>query len=124
MTQPLLQNRGRYVNRIGVMQAESSYKQAGFSLRSQLLNLVNTAEGAYWNLVQARESLRVAKKAQDNTQTNYEFILKQLSFFALTISNASEILGDCNLGDSISVNGTWLTVTSFDNVLLQSRRST
>jgi len=33
----------------------------------------------------------------------------------LTISNASEILGDCTLGDSISVNGTCLTVTTFDN---------
>jgi riboflavin synthase len=31
----------------------------------------------------------------------------------LTISNASEILGDCHLGDSISVNGTCLTVTSY-----------
>jgi riboflavin synthase len=31
----------------------------------------------------------------------------------LTISNASDILSDCNLGDSISVNGTCLTVTSF-----------
>ncbi|KAH8591644.1 riboflavin synthase-like protein [Bisporella sp. PMI_857] len=32
----------------------------------------------------------------------------------LTISEASEILKDCHLGDSISVNGTCLTVTSFD----------
>ncbi|CAG8955975.1 hypothetical protein HYFRA_00008830 [Hymenoscyphus fraxineus] len=32
----------------------------------------------------------------------------------LTISNASEILTDCHLGDSISINGTCLTVTSFD----------
>jgi len=32
----------------------------------------------------------------------------------LTISNASEILNDCNLGDSISINGTCLTVTWFD----------
>ncbi|TVY86003.1 Riboflavin synthase [Lachnellula willkommii] len=32
----------------------------------------------------------------------------------LTISNASEILADCHLGDSISINGTCLTVTSFD----------
>lgn len=32
----------------------------------------------------------------------------------LTISNASEILTDCHLGDSISVNGTCLTVTWFD----------
>jgi riboflavin synthase len=33
----------------------------------------------------------------------------------LTISDASEILTDCHLGDSISVNGTCLTVTSFDS---------
>lgn len=32
----------------------------------------------------------------------------------LTISNASEILDDCHLGDSISINGTCLTVTWFD----------
>ncbi|KAG9239474.1 riboflavin synthase alpha chain [Amylocarpus encephaloides] len=32
----------------------------------------------------------------------------------LTISNASEILTDCHLGDSISINGTCLTVTAFD----------
>jgi len=32
---------------------------------------------------------------------------------SLTISEASEILTDCHLGDSISVNGTCLTVTSF-----------
>lgn len=32
----------------------------------------------------------------------------------LTISNAGEILDDCHLGDSISVNGTCLTVTWFD----------
>ncbi|KUJ08108.1 Lumazine-binding protein [Mollisia scopiformis] len=32
----------------------------------------------------------------------------------LTISNASSILSDCTLGDSISINGTCLTVTWFD----------
>ncbi|KAF8865649.1 Lumazine-binding protein [Acephala macrosclerotiorum] len=32
----------------------------------------------------------------------------------LTISNASSILSDCTLGDSISVNGTCLTVIWFD----------
>jgi len=33
---------------------------------------------------------------------------------SLTISSASEILTDCHLGDSISVNGTCLTVTTFE----------
>lgn len=31
----------------------------------------------------------------------------------MTISGATDILGDCNLGDSISINGTCLTVTEF-----------
>ncbi|OCK83880.1 riboflavin synthase alpha chain [Lepidopterella palustris CBS 459.81] len=33
---------------------------------------------------------------------------------SLTISDAQDILGDANLGDSISVNGTCLTLTEFD----------
>ncbi|KAI9323695.1 alpha subunit of riboflavin synthase [Dichotomocladium elegans] len=34
--------------------------------------------------------------------------------WTITIANASSILGDCHLGDSIAVNGTCLTVTEFD----------
>ncbi|KAJ3338956.1 Riboflavin synthase alpha chain [Gonapodya sp. JEL0774] len=34
---------------------------------------------------------------------------------SLTISDASSILGDCKLGDSIMVNGVCLTVTEFDS---------
>ncbi|KAJ1913459.1 Riboflavin synthase alpha chain [Mycoemilia scoparia] len=34
---------------------------------------------------------------------------------SLVIRNASEILGDCHLGDSIAINGTCLTVTEFDS---------
>src|SRR5215831_5393342 len=40
LTQPLLRNRGTYVNRIPVMQAQSNLKVSEFNLRSQLLNLV------------------------------------------------------------------------------------
>ncbi|KAF9350262.1 Riboflavin synthase alpha chain [Mortierella sp. AD094] len=34
--------------------------------------------------------------------------------FSITIGEATEILGDCHLGDSIAVNGTCLTVTEFE----------
>ncbi|OMJ14571.1 Riboflavin synthase [Smittium culicis] len=34
----------------------------------------------------------------------------------MTISDCAKILDDCNLGDSIAVNGTCLTVTAFDPV--------
>ncbi|CAM9019640.1 unnamed protein product [Wickerhamomyces anomalus] len=33
---------------------------------------------------------------------------------SLTISNATPILGDCHIGDSIAINGTCLTVTEFN----------
>jgi outer membrane protein len=83
VTQPLLQNRGRYVNRIPVMQAESLYKQADFGMVSNILGLLNTAETAYWNLVSARESLRVAVEARDASKTNFEFVQKQLALGAI-----------------------------------------
>ncbi len=83
VTQPLLQNRGRYVNRIPVMQAESLYKQTDFSMLSTILNLVNTAETAYWNLISARESLRVAVETRDASKTNFEFVQKQLALGAI-----------------------------------------
>ena len=83
VTQPLLQNRGRYVNRIPVMQAESTYKQSGFQLRSSLLALVNTAENSYWSVINARESLRVAVSARDASKSNFEFVQKQLSLGAI-----------------------------------------
>jgi riboflavin synthase len=34
--------------------------------------------------------------------------------FTFTLSNAAPILGDCNIGDSICVEGACLTVTDFD----------
>jgi len=83
VTQPLIQNRGRYVNRIPVMQAESLYRQADFNMISTILNLLNTAETAYWNLISARESLRVAVETRDASKTNFEFVQKQLALGAI-----------------------------------------
>ncbi|CAO3699315.1 unnamed protein product [Rhizopus stolonifer] len=35
--------------------------------------------------------------------------------WTITVSDASSILSDCHIGDSIAINGTCLTVTEFDN---------
>jgi outer membrane protein TolC len=84
ITQPLLRNRGTYVNRIPVMQAQNSVKVAEFQLRNQLLTLVNTAEGAYWNVVSARERLRVQETARDAAKTYLDFMQQQLDLGALS----------------------------------------
>ena len=83
-TQSLIRNRGRYVNRIPIMQAESRYKQAGFTLRAQLLTLVNAAESAYWSVISAREYVRVQERARDTSKANMDFVQQQLDLGAVS----------------------------------------
>jgi outer membrane protein TolC len=64
-TQPLIKNRGMFVNRIPIMLAQSRLKKAGFDLRASLITLLTTAELAYWQTVQLRENLRVQESALD-----------------------------------------------------------
>jgi outer membrane protein TolC len=64
-TQPLIKNRGMYVNRIPIMLAQSRLKKAGFDLKASLITLLANAELVYWQTVQLRENLRVQESAQD-----------------------------------------------------------
>ena len=84
VTQPLLQNRGAYVNRIPLMQAQSSYKVTGFNLTSTLLSLINNAENTYWNAIFARENVLVSQTARDAAQFNWDFVQKQFSLGAIS----------------------------------------
>jgi outer membrane protein TolC len=84
VTQPLLQNRGSYVNRIPLMTAESSYKQAGFNLTSTLLTLINNAENIYWNAISARETVVVNQSALDAAQYNWDFVQRQFNLGAVS----------------------------------------
>ena len=63
--QPLIRNRGMFVNRIPIMLAQSRLKRAGFDLKTNLFQLLTTAELAYWQAIQLRESLRVQESALD-----------------------------------------------------------
>jgi outer membrane protein TolC len=84
VTQPLLQNRGAYVNRIPLMQAQSSYKVTGFNLTSTLLSLIDNAENTYWNAIFARENVVVSQKALDAAQFNRDFVQRQFSLGAIS----------------------------------------
>ena len=84
VTQPLLQNRGAYVNRIPLMIAQSSYKNAGFNLTSSLLSLINSAENTYWNAISARETVLVSEKAREAAKSNWDFIQQQFSLGAIS----------------------------------------
>ncbi len=85
VTQPLIRNRGSYVNRIPLMSAQSSYKISEFSLRSTLLSLVSAAEAAYWNVISARETLVVQVKAREAQQKNWDFVQEQYKLGAISL---------------------------------------
>jgi outer membrane protein TolC len=77
--QPLLRDRGPYVNRLPLMIARSRLRTSEYNLRDQLTRLVADSETVYWNLLQARETLRVreaalglAKAALERTQRELE----------------------------------------------------
>lgn len=65
LTQPLLRNRGVYVNQLPIMAARSRLRATEYNLRDIVLRLLTDAENAYWDVVQARENLRVQEAALD-----------------------------------------------------------
>lgn len=84
VTQPLIQGRGTYVNRIPLMVAQVSFKVSQYQQTQQLLTLINTAETAYWNVVSARENLKVAESGRTNADEFLKYMQKQLDLGALS----------------------------------------
>jgi outer membrane protein TolC len=103
VTQPLIQNFGTYVNRIPLMTAQSNYRISEYALRQQLLTLVNTAETAYWNVIMARENVRVAESGQNNASEFLKYMQKELELGALSpldIYNPEQSLANAELSVS------------------------
>ena len=61
-TQPLLRNRGVYVTKLPIMIARSQARRSEYDFRDQLLQLLQQAESAYWDVIESRESLRVQEE--------------------------------------------------------------
>lgn len=63
VTQPLLRGRGGYLTKIPIMLARSRLRGAEYNLQDQLVQFVTAAEMAYWDVVGARENVRVADES-------------------------------------------------------------
>jgi outer membrane protein TolC len=63
--QPLLRNRGSFINRLPITLAHSRVRKSEYDLKATLITLIRDAELAYWLAVQLRESLRVQESALD-----------------------------------------------------------
>jgi outer membrane protein len=63
VTQPLLRGRGVYINMLPVTIARSRLRAADYGFQDQLIQLVSAAESAFWDVVAARENLRVQQES-------------------------------------------------------------
>lgn len=61
--QPLLRGRGSFVTKLPITIAKSRLRAAEYGVEDQVLQLVVAADTAYWDVVQARESVRVQEQA-------------------------------------------------------------
>jgi len=84
LSQPLLKNRGSFINRIPIMMASSRYRKSEYDLKTSLLQLVSAAENAYWDAVLARENLRVAESARDLANQALKRAQRELELGALS----------------------------------------
>ncbi len=61
VSQPLLKNAGFAVNKAAINRAELGVTRAGLDFRGQILQVVRNTEASYYNLVFAREQLKVRR---------------------------------------------------------------
>ena len=64
-TQPLLRNRGPYVTHLPITIARKQRMAARYSFQNSLISLISNAENAYWDVVSARERLKVQRQSLD-----------------------------------------------------------
>ena len=62
VSQPLLRNRGSYITKLPITLARSRRVTVGANLEDRVLQLIVFAEQAYWNVIEARENLRVQQE--------------------------------------------------------------
>jgi outer membrane protein TolC len=100
VSQPLIKNRGTYIGRLNLTIARSRARLSDYNLRASLLQLVNSAENAYWDVVLAQETLRVQESARKLAQDSLDLSQRQLDLGAISpldIYNPQQQLANAEL---------------------------
>jgi len=84
ITQPLLRNRGRFVNRLQYLVAESRLKSTRYQTENEIMRLLAQAENVYWNAIEARENLRVTEEALKLAETFLQRARRELELGAIS----------------------------------------
>ncbi len=84
VSQPLLRNRGAYINRIPIMIARSRLRVSEADLRDRITQLLAQAENAYWDVIDAREALNVRKKSLELAEAFLKRSRRELELGAIS----------------------------------------
>jgi outer membrane protein len=82
-TQPLLRNRWLFANRAPIVIARRNLQGSRALFEAQVSGTVQMVIGQYWNVVQARGSLQVARKSLDAAEATYNHDKRALELGAL-----------------------------------------
>ena len=83
-SQPLLRNRGSYVNKLPIIIARGNLRQTRFQLRDKILQNIQDAENAYWDVVLAHANLRVQENALKLAQEALKRAQQELDLGAMS----------------------------------------
>lgn len=83
LTQNLLRNRGFFANRAPIMIAQRNLKQTRSNFEASVDDSILKAINQYWDVVGARESLKVTQIALDMAETTYKHNKRELELGAL-----------------------------------------
>jgi outer membrane protein len=83
-TQPLLRGRGAYITRIPITLARSRLRTAQVALEDRVLQLLVNAELAYWNVIEARDNLRVQEETLKLADTSLKRSQRELELGAIS----------------------------------------
>ncbi len=83
LTQNLLRNRGFFANRAPIVIAQRNLKQTRANFEASVNDSILRAINQYWDVVQARESLRVTQVALDMAEATYKRNKRELELGAL-----------------------------------------
>ncbi len=82
-TQSLLRNRGLFVNRAPIVIAQRGLQISRDNFEAQVSSIIQNVVSVYWQVVSARESLVVVRKAVDQAQASYDHDKRSLELGAL-----------------------------------------
>jgi outer membrane protein len=83
-SQPLLRNRGSFLTKLPITIARSKLRVSEYGLQDQVLQLVARAENAYWDVILARENVKVQEQALALADTSLKRAQRELELGAIS----------------------------------------